>query len=92
MSLLITGVYDLDIYILNLSSLDKGLLYNLYSELPVYCIVLLEDIDTINTIHSQLYRTVTLEQDDITSPTKEKPEGRVSLSVLLNIIDSISSQ
>ena len=91
MSLSITGVCNLDIYILNLSSLAKGLLYDLCSELPVHCIVLLEDIDTINTVHSRLYRTVTPGQDDTTSPVKEKLEGTVSLSVLLNIIDSIGS-
>ena len=91
MSLLITRVYDLDIYILNLSSLNEESLHNLYSELPVHCIVLLKDIDTINTIYSRLYRTVTLGQDNTTGLVKEKLEGKVSLSVLLNIIDSISS-
>ena len=92
LSLSITGEYDLDIYILNLSSVDDDSLGELFIELLLYCVILLEDIDAVNTIHSRQYRTVSAGQDATSSLTKEKPGGKVSLSALLNIIDGVSSQ
>ncbi|KAF2177325.1 hypothetical protein K469DRAFT_809530, partial [Zopfia rhizophila CBS 207.26] len=41
----IAGKFDLDIYILNISSLDNRNLKFPFAELPQHCIVLLEDVD-----------------------------------------------
>jgi chaperone BCS1 len=84
LSLSIAGEFDLDIYILNISSVDEDSLRGLFAELPARCVVLLEDIDAVNATHSR--------QDVTTSSTKERPEGKVSLSALLNAIDGVASQ
>lgn len=92
LSLSIAGECDLDIYILNLSSVDKDLLGDLCTELPARCVILLEDIDAVNATHSRQCGTVTLGLDNITSLEKAKLEGKVSLSALLNAIDGVGSQ
>jgi chaperone BCS1 len=92
LSLLIAGECDLDIYILNLSSVNDDSLDELFNTLPARCIVLLEDIDAVNATHSRQHRTVTSGQDNTTSLAKKKPDGRVSLSALLNAIDGVGSQ
>jgi chaperone BCS1 len=45
LSLSIAGCFDLDIYILNLLSVDDSLLSTLFAKLPQHCIVLLKDVD-----------------------------------------------
>jgi mitochondrial chaperone BCS1 len=45
LSLSITGCFDLNIYILNLLSINNSSLSNLFAELPLRCVVLLEDIN-----------------------------------------------
>ena len=45
LSLSIAGCFDLDIYILNLLSVDNGLLSTLFAKLPLCCVVLLEDVN-----------------------------------------------
>jgi chaperone BCS1 len=92
LSLSIAGECYLDIYILNISSVDEDSLRGLFAELPARCVVLLEDIDTVNGTHSRQHGRVTAGQDATTSSTKEKPEGKVSLSALLNAIDGVTSQ
>jgi hypothetical protein len=47
--------------------------------------VLLKDIDSVNATHSRQHGIVTAGQDATTSSTKEKPEGKVSLSALLKL-------
>ncbi|PVH67329.1 hypothetical protein DL98DRAFT_384223, partial [Cadophora sp. DSE1049] len=39
------GACDLDIYILNISSVDDSSLGELFTELPAHCVILLKDID-----------------------------------------------
>jgi chaperone BCS1 len=92
LSLSIAGECYLDIYILNISSVDEDSLRGLFAELPARCVVLLEDIDTVNATLSRQHGRVTAGPDAITSCTKEKPEGKVSLSALLNAIDGVTSQ
>jgi hypothetical protein len=82
LSLSIAGECYLDIYILNISSVDEDSLRGLFAELPARCVVLLEDIDTVSATHSRQHGRVTAGQDATTSSTKEKPEGKVSLSAL----------
>jgi chaperone BCS1 len=88
----IAGKCNLNLYILNLSSVDEDSLHELYTDLPARCVILLEDIDAVNTIYSRQSGTVVLGGGKTTSSTKEKPEGKVSLSTLLNAIDSVASQ
>jgi chaperone BCS1 len=45
LSLSITGHFDLDIYILNLASVNDSTLNGLFAKLPQHYIILLEDID-----------------------------------------------
>jgi mitochondrial chaperone BCS1 len=84
--------YDLDVYILSLTSVDNDLLHVLFTELPVRCVVLVEDIDTANATYSREQRTVKPGQDHTSSSDKEKQEGEVSLSALLNTINSVGLQ
>ncbi|PVH68428.1 P-loop containing nucleoside triphosphate hydrolase protein, partial [Cadophora sp. DSE1049] len=86
----IAGTCDLDIYILNISSLDDSSLGKLFSELPANCVVLVEDIDAVNATQSRQRGTVETGQDETGS--KGKSQGRVSLSALLNVLDGVGSQ
>ena len=52
LSLSIVGCFDLDIYILNLPSINDSLLSTLFAKLLPYCVVLLEDIDATTTTQS----------------------------------------
>ena len=92
LSLLIAGECDLDVYILNLSRVDDDSLDELFNKLPARCVVLLEDIDAVNSTHSRQRGTVTATQHDTTFSAREKPEAKVSLFTLLNVIDGIGSQ
>ncbi|KAH9209107.1 hypothetical protein DL95DRAFT_478463, partial [Leptodontidium sp. 2 PMI_412] len=67
------------------SSLSK-----LFTKLPANCIVLIEDINAVNTTQSRQRRTVETSQDEI--GLNGKSQGRVSLSALLNVLDSVSLQ
>jgi chaperone BCS1 len=92
LSLSIAGECDLDIYILNLSSVDDDSLGELFIELPPRCVILLEDIDAVKAAHSRQRRTASTGQGATKSPTKGEPGGKVSLSALLNVVDGVGSQ
>jgi chaperone BCS1 len=92
LSLSIAGACDLDIYILNISSVDDSSLGELFTELPTHCVILLEDIDAVDTTQSRQRGTVKTGQDETSSSTKGKSQGRVSLSALLNVLDGVGSQ
>src|SRR5450432_3187400 len=94
LSLSIAGHFELDIYILSLSSIDEGCLKTLFAELPRRCVILLEDIDA-----ASLSRSRDTEMKDFcqtvtgSPPQKNKAtQGVVSLSALLNVIDGVASQ
>lgn len=53
LSLSIAGARDLDIYILNISSVDDSSLGELFTELPARCVILLEDIDAVDATQSR---------------------------------------
>ncbi|KAH6703028.1 hypothetical protein BKA61DRAFT_438083, partial [Leptodontidium sp. MPI-SDFR-AT-0119] len=89
-SLSIAGACDLDIYILNISSLDDSSLGKLFTELPANCVVLVEDIDAVNATQSRQRGTVETGQDETGSTGKS--QGMVSLSALLNVLDGVGSQ
>lgn len=79
----VAGLYELDIYILNLSSLSDAGLARLFTQLPPRCVVLLEDVDAVG-----LDRKNASEKQ----PRKEADHHGVSLSGLLNVIDGVGSQ
>ena len=92
LSLSIAGACDLDIYILNISSVDDSSLGELFTELPAHCVILLEDIDAVDATQSRQRGTVKTGQDETSSSTKAKSQGRMSLSALLNVLDGVGSQ
>jgi chaperone BCS1 len=91
LSLSIAGACDLDIYILNISSVDDSSLGALFTELPAHCVILLEDIDAVDATRSRQRGTAKTGQDETSSSTKGKSQGRVSLSALLNVLDGVGS-
>lgn len=78
----IAGLYELDIYILNLSSLGDAGLARLFTQLPPRCLVLLEDVDAVG-----------LDRKDTGAQQTQKDVAHhgVSLSGLLNVIDGVGS-
>ncbi|KAF1976644.1 P-loop containing nucleoside triphosphate hydrolase protein [Bimuria novae-zelandiae CBS 107.79] len=83
----IAGHFDLDVYVLTLSSLNDHSLKTLFAELPQHCIVLLEDVDA-TAVHRK--------PDGSADPSQSVgPDGstdkKVSLSTLLNVLDGLAS-
>jgi chaperone BCS1 len=79
----VAGLYELDIYILNLSSLGDAGLAKLFTQLPPRCVVLLEDVDAVG-----LDRKITGAELN----QKDAAHHGISLSGLLNVIDGVGSQ
>ncbi|PVH98633.1 mitochondrial chaperone BCS1 [Periconia macrospinosa] len=84
----LAGQFDLDLYILNIPTLDNHSLKTLFEELPQHCVVLLEDIDAVSS-----KRTGNSNKDvsQSTSSTQMPVLKRLSLSTLLNVLDGIGS-
>lgn len=82
-SLSIAGRFKLDIYVLNLSSVNDSSLNKLFADLPPHCVILLEDVDIVGLARSD---------DAETAQKRDKSKPRVSLSGLLNALDGVSSQ
>jgi mitochondrial chaperone BCS1 len=82
----------MNIYILNLSIINKANLKHLFDSLPSRYIILLEDIDAVSsdrdaeTVNS--HHTATAPPSWMSKPVG----GKVSLSSLLNVIDGVGSQ
>ncbi|EEQ90206.1 mitochondrial chaperone bcs1 [Blastomyces dermatitidis ER-3] len=49
LTLSITECFGLDIYAINLSSIDNNGLRNLFTNLPGHCVILLEDVEVVNS-------------------------------------------
>ncbi|KAF2786732.1 mitochondrial chaperone BCS1 [Melanomma pulvis-pyrius CBS 109.77] len=83
----IAGHFDLDVYVLTMSSLDDYSLKSLFAELPQHCIVLLEDVDA-----TVVHRKPGDSADGSHSVSKNGPANqKVSLSTLLNVLDGLAS-
>ncbi|KAH6667225.1 hypothetical protein B0J14DRAFT_629552 [Halenospora varia] len=80
LSLSIAGACDLDIYILNISSVDDSSLGELFTELPAHCVILLEDIDDVDATQSRQRGTGKTGQDETSSSTKGKSQGHKSFN------------
>jgi mitochondrial chaperone BCS1 len=89
LSLAIAGQFDLDIYILNLSSADESSVGCLFSVLPPRCVVLLEDVDVAGGMQSR--RNDPKPPATPATPGVQQPQT-VSLSTLLNVLDGVASQ
>lgn len=103
------GLLGLKLYLLNLnsSSLDEDGLVSLFNDLPRWCIVLLEDVDSAGITQK---RTASSDDnkdtDNIAAPSSTgmppdenadaapksaKHEKGITLSVLLNVIDGVAA-
>ena len=96
------GLLDLNIYCVSLAerSIDEELLFELFSQLPASCLVLLEDIDTAGL---QKRDDKIIKEESIgygENPEFKKTAGDgdtrvalngVTLSGLLNVIDGVAS-
>jgi len=88
------GLLGLKIYVLSLASkaLSDSGLASLFDALPPRCVVLLEDIDTINIAQSRKPVDATGETaKKSTTDSSTEVDTRVSLSGLLNVIDGVAS-
>jgi len=76
----LAGRFELDMYILSLSSIDGRALRNLFSELPLRCLILLEDVDAVGIARSNNRQQVSQDGkdggDDQTSEGPPVPLGR----------------
>ncbi|EEQ85995.1 mitochondrial chaperone bcs1, variant [Blastomyces dermatitidis ER-3] len=92
-SLSVAGSFELDIYVVNLSGVNDGSLTNLFAQLPLHCVVLLEDVDAAGTTRAEGSDETPESSSLITtvSPKNSRAET-LSLSGLLNALDGVSSQ
>jgi len=85
----IAGHFDLDVYILNLASVDDSTLNSLFAKLPQHCVILLEDVDAATHNRSQNKEA---EDSESMLSFSEKQRNGVTLSGLLNALDGVGSQ
>lgn len=90
----LAGRFSLEIYLLDLSSIrSDDELRNLFAALPPRCIVLLEDVDTV-----ELKGPSDKDEDNDTRPREEGEEkerrckSKCTLSGLLNVLDGATTQ
>jgi len=86
----IAGHFGLDIYILNLSTINEANLTSLFAKLPSRCVILLEDVDAVSSNRD----AETEDSRQTLAPSRERKlaSGKVSLSAILNVIDGVASQ
>ncbi|POR37340.1 Putative mitochondrial chaperone BCS1-B [Tolypocladium paradoxum] len=105
LSLALAGYFRMKIYIVSLSSASatEENITTLFNELPMRCIVLLEDIDSAGLTHTRDDASAASGSQDALAPlprpriprtraTAASVGGRLSLSGLLNILDGVASQ
>jgi chaperone BCS1 len=85
----IANHFSLNIYVLNLFAITEASLKGLFDKLPSRCIILLKDINAISSNRDA--KVEDSRQITTSSPSRiSKSVGKkVSLSYLLNVIDSI---
>lgn len=87
----IAGHFGLDIYILNVSSVDGASLRRLFADLPLRCVLLLEDVGAVGIARSRQAETETGAAEGSSTKDPSRSRGRLALSDLLNALDGISS-
>jgi chaperone BCS1 len=88
----LAGRFDLDIYILNISSADSNTLGTLFAHLPPHCLLFLEDVDAIGAArprHGEM--DITQAKEDATQ-SHPPSKGKQSLSDILNALDGVLVQ
>ncbi|EDN05091.1 hypothetical protein I7I51_02841 [Histoplasma capsulatum] len=60
LTLSIAGCFGLDIYTINLSSIDNNDLRNLFANLSGHCVILLEDVEIVNSSSPEMASLTTL--------------------------------
>ncbi|OAQ62556.1 BCS1 protein precursor [Purpureocillium lilacinum] len=106
LSLALAALFRLKIYIVSLSSAlaSEEKIMTLFNELPVRCIVLLEDIDTAGLAHTR--EESSAQKSHVTNGRPDSHDGQqqadagsiptanktLSLSGLLNILDGVAAQ
>ena len=88
----IAGHFDLDIYILSLSTISEASLNSLFAKLSSRCIVLLEDVDAVSSNRDAEVEDSRQIATGSPSRMSKSVGGKVSLSSLLNVIDGVGSQ
>jgi chaperone BCS1 len=95
LSFAVSGLLGLKLYVLSLASktLSDAGLASLFEALPPRCVVLLEDIDTIDIAQTRQPIEKTDKPTADATPAKPiaEPNCKVSLSGLLNVIDGVAS-
>jgi chaperone BCS1 len=88
----ITSYFGLNIYTLSLSTISKASLKSLVAKLPSRYIILLEDINAVSSNRDA--ETEDSRQIVTSSPSRirKSVDGKVSLSSLLNVINSVGLQ
>ncbi|XEU95146.1 hypothetical protein FSHL1_000430 [Fusarium sambucinum] len=104
LSLALAGHFNMRIYMASLNSvqINEENLGRLFAELPRRCVVLLEDIDTAGLTHTREEQDGNSTAEAAAVPVSSTnttpgappvvPNGRISLSGLLNILDGVASQ
>ncbi|KAH6869237.1 P-loop containing nucleoside triphosphate hydrolase protein [Thelonectria olida] len=87
LSLSVASRFDLDIYVVSISTLNNQTLEDLFAKLPPHCVVLLEDIDAAGLTHSRDAGGEKLCESGKLTDTKS-----LTLEGLLNVIDGVGSQ
>ncbi|KAF2259157.1 putative mitochondrial chaperone bcs1 [Lojkania enalia] len=91
LGLSIAGHFDLDVYVLTMSSLNDHSLKTLFAELPQHCIVLLEDVDAAGVHRTQDGNTDASQSLGQNGSPQRSTDGKVSLSTFLNVLDGLAS-
>ncbi|RDL41311.1 uncharacterized protein BP5553_01290 [Venustampulla echinocandica] len=91
LSLSIAGYFGLDIYILSLSAINEDCFRELFAKLLSRCVILVEDIDAVSSKRSGDAETNDSRPGSLSQQSKSV-SGKVFLSALLNVIDSVGSQ
>ncbi|EDN11259.1 predicted protein [Histoplasma mississippiense (nom. inval.)] len=86
-SLSVTGRFELDIYVLNLSSIDDNRLNSLFAQLPPHCVILLEDIDAAGTSRTEVSETTENASQGVRLDDALIRPGRVDRKVLFQLAD-----
>ncbi|KAF4621916.1 hypothetical protein G7Y89_g14429 [Cudoniella acicularis] len=87
-----TIVLDKNIYILSLSAITKDRLRDLFAKLLSRCVILLEDINIASSKRSGDVKGPRQIVTGSPSQQSKSVSGKVALSALLNINDSVASQ
>ncbi|KAH8595073.1 P-loop containing nucleoside triphosphate hydrolase protein [Bisporella sp. PMI_857] len=91
----VAGFFGLDVYYMSLAepTIGEEDLVELFGQLPVHCLVLLEDIDSAGLAARDTQASnQAVSMDGARPDYSNMPGAHISLSGLLNVIDGVASQ